>query len=612
MCSPAFNVLIRILHRFSVVSTITLLSSIVQASDADISIVYPQENDTLIIGNCDSTFIYGQVLPADVHLEINNHQIPLYEDGTFLAYLPVQNGPFDFYCKAVSPQDTMEITRHVIIPPVYKQNIDSLIIRESSVRPKEDWIVRSGDLIRVSFQGTPHCRACFSIAGIAEHVPMTEESVRPFMGPPVFGDGFACGTRKQTGYYSGGYRLQKKLPSDSCRITFSLEDSAGNSVQHAASGRLFNWDHSIPVVAVTKKTRTKLRTGSDKSYYYFLPKNVKLNITGKQGNFYRIRLAKHTTAWVESAKIKFLPKGTLPPHTHVELIRTFDFPDKSRVIIFTNSRQPFRVDQSTSPSTLLVTLYGVTADTDWIRYDPNDILVKEIRWKQRSDEKYVVRIDLGQNQQWGYNTFYDDHDNLIIDIKKSPNIANWPKSPLYKIHIMLDPGHAPDTGAISPYGQTEAQANLLLANVLKEKLRQKGAIVTATRSDATGRSLYSRQRLAISMSPDILLSLHHNGLPNGVNPFKNRGSSTYYYHPQSYELAKRVQEQLVEKLQLNNYGIFWDNLAMCRPSQFPAVLIEPAFMIHPEEAQLIQSDSYRQKCALAIVKGLETFLSRAE
>jgi N-acetylmuramoyl-L-alanine amidase len=42
----------------------------------------------------------------------------------------------------------------------------------------------------------------------------------------------------------------------------------------------------------------------------------------------------------------------------------------------------------------------------------------------------------------------------------------------------------------------------------------------------------------------------------------------------------------------------------------PAVLIEPAFMIHPEEEQLIRSEKYRQKCAKAIVHGIIEFVRR--
>ncbi len=599
----------RTLHHIYLVLIVVLLFHARAVHSIDISIVHPQKNDTLSIRSSDSTFIYGHILPANALLEINGNHIPLYSGGAFLAYLPVHRGEFAFHCRAVSMQDTIEIVHPVFISPVYKQIKDSLDILKTSIHPDEDWFVQRGDLIQVWFQGTPQCQAAFSINGIAEHIPMTEtvNTVDPDLGEMVFGQGNARESAKRSGFYTGSFLLQEDLPAGS-GITCYLYNSNGDTVQCTAPGRLFPWDNTVPKVAVTKNDRTTLRTGPGKSYYYFLPKGVKLELGGKRGNFYRVRLAQNTTAWVEPENIELLPKGTLSPRTTVRLVRTFDFPKKSRIIIFTNSRQPFRIEQSASPSTLLVTLYGVTADTDWIRYDPNDRLVKTIRWEQSTDEVYTVSIDLDQKQQWGYNAFYDDHDNLVIDVKKSPAIAGWPRSPLYKIHVMLDPGHAPDTGAVCPYGHTEAQANLLLANALKEKLRQKGAIVTFTRSDSTGRSLYSRQRLAINLSPHILLSLHHNGLPDGVNPFKNRGSSTFYYHPQSYELAKSIQEQLIAKLHLNNYGVFWDNLAMCRPAQFPAVLIEPAFMIHPEEARLIQSESYRKKCAVAIVKGLETFL----
>ncbi|HEX9653539.1 MAG TPA: N-acetylmuramoyl-L-alanine amidase, partial [bacterium] len=209
-------------------------------------------------------------------------------------------------------------------------------------------------------------------------------------------------------------------------------------------------------------------------------------------------------------------------------------------------------------------------------------------------------------QQWGYNPYYEG-TNLVVEVKKPPK-----KLKLSELLICVDPGHGPDDGAVGPTRLKEKDANLQLSQVLKEKLQRKGARVFLTRHDRHGANLAVRPKIAAQMEADLLLSVHHNALPDDVNPFVSRGTSTYYYHPQSLPLAVAIQQQLLNKLKLNNFGLFYDNLALCRPPQMPAVLIEAAFIMHPEEEKLIKSSHYRNLVADAIVRGIEDFLKQAE
>ncbi|RPI00983.1 MAG: N-acetylmuramoyl-L-alanine amidase [Calditrichaeota bacterium] len=213
-------------------------------------------------------------------------------------------------------------------------------------------------------------------------------------------------------------------------------------------------------------------------------------------------------------------------------------------------------------------------------------------------------IYLNQKQQWGYRADYDHDDCFFIDIKRPPRKQN---RSLKNVVVLLDPGHAPDSGAVGPTGLFERQANLELALTLADLLIKNGAFVQWTRSGAAGISLAERVQLADTSHADVLLSIHHNAIPEGVNPFKSRGSSVYYYHPQSLELARRIHQQLLKALELPDFGLYWDNLAMCRPTNMPALLLEPAFMMHPEEEMLIRSTKYRKNCARAIVKSLKQY-----
>jgi N-acetylmuramoyl-L-alanine amidase len=214
---------------------------------------------------------------------------------------------------------------------------------------------------------------------------------------------------------------------------------------------------------------------------------------------------------------------------------------------------------------------------------------------------------LNQKQQWGYRAFYED-SNLIIEIKKSPAIA---RSPLRNLLVCVDPGHGPDLGAIGPTGWLEKDATYQLAAVVARKLRAKGSRAILTRNDSTGIALQARTKLAEVAGADIFISLHYNALPDGVNPDKNRGSSAYYFHPQSHALAQSILRNLLKRLKLPNFGLFYDNLAVCRVTSMPSVLIEPAFLMHPLEEALILDSDFREKTAEAIVAGIEEFVRGA-
>ena len=102
---------------------------------------------------------------------------------------------------------------------------------------------------------------------------------------------------------------------------------------------------------------------------------------------------------------------------------------------------------------------------------------------------------------------------------------------------MLDPGHPP-LGAKGPTGLWEPVATLAVASKAKTLLEQAGATALLTRTDSTPLELFARTHFAELHDADVLVSIHANALPDGVNPFVNNGTSVYYFHPRSVALAR--------------------------------------------------------------------------
>ena len=575
----------------------------------NIDIVYPKEGQKVTAA--DSAFIFGSVKPANVQFSINDKDVKLYPNGAFITILPIEPGEFSFVSVAISPTDTVIDIRNVHIPQYFKTSPKyPLTIDTSYVFPKVDWELTAGDIFRVAFKGSPGYNASFSIEGVAKNFPMKElHPVTSFYwGEARFGQRTPSNDPPVKGIYAGAFFIQPWHIAFKSKISFSLTNQQQDTVKCFAPGSLSIDNSNTPkigkIIRGVKIAGKRRRFGDQ----LFLEDSVKLSITGGRGNYYRVIFSQtENEQWVNKNNIKLLPPGAQMPKSMVTVIRSEDFPRKTRITILLQEKLPFRIEQKLKPSALIITFYGVSEIKDWIKLDFGSSVIKDINWEQAAVDVCQITIDLTLVQHWGYDPFYEN-GCFFLDIKKNPRIAEWPQSLLKDIVVCLDPGHNPDLGAVGPTRLTEKDVNYEISLLLKEKLQQKGAFVFLTHGREDGINLYTRSKLAAFVGADILLSLHFNALPDGANPHKIRGISNYYYHPQSRKLAYLIQQKLFKKTRLHYFGLFRNNLTVCRSPQMISVLTEPAFIIHPEEEILIQSPKYRNNVTDAIIEAMEEFL----
>ncbi len=576
-------------------------------SQLSLDIVYPREEQ--VVTAFDSTFIFGSVSNPLAVLHVNEIPVKVYPNGAFLGVVPVTSGNFIFSCTATVNTDTIRVSRNVFIPPYLSSTpSDTVAIDSNFIFPNEDIELSAGDYLQVAFKGTPGLLSSCSILGLIENGAMAEASPWKefYWGEAVFGEDKPPITPEIRGVYHGVFKIPNGTELSNAEIEFQVNGANGTIIKAKAKGKISVRNDIIPRIAELNKEWTVARTGPGLGYQQFLPKGVRLWITGKKGHYCRARLNDVENIWVPEDNLIMLPPGTPIPSSTISLVRTESLEKKVRVKIYLQERLPFKIEQIREPASLIISVYGAISDTDWIRYDFGDPALKEIRWLQPTNEVYQLIIEFHKKQQWGFNPYYEG-TNLIVEIKRPPK-----KLSLKELLICIDPGHGPDDGAVGPTRLKEKDANLKLSLILKEQLEKKGAKVFLTRKDHHGASLSVRPKMAAFLEADILVSIHNNALPDGVNPFISRGSSAYYYHVQSQPLAAAVLKRLLDKLKLPNFGLYYDNLALCRPPQMPAVLIEPAFIMHPEEEALINSYKYQKKTSDAIIKGIEDFLKASK
>jgi len=577
----------------------------------EISVIYPRKGAQ--IGASDSTFIFGSVTPKS-ELTINGYKVKIHPNGGFLAFLPLEPGDFTFRLSAENKAGVSVESVSVKVPsPIFSVPKDSFCIISNSIQPKQDLILTPGDVLETSFRGTPNCQAGFSIEGLVKDVSMIESPLRtpPFQVKYPGEKHEAPTSPLLGGVYTGSYTIKNSDKIEQAKIIFKLTKKIGeDSVYIVASspGKITIREDLIPQVVEFVGTSVIARSGPRLGYTLLhQPPGIKAVATGKRGEWVRLRLAYGENAWVHQDSIKYLPLGTPLPMSILTTIKTKKLLSKTQVMLFLQEKLPFRIEQQTEPPALILTIFGVTSNTDWIRYDSEDRVIREITWYQPKDNVYQLKIFLNQKQQWGYNVFYDKN-NLILEIKHQPRL----RKKLQGLRICLDPGHSPDPGAVGPTGLQEKVVNLEIAKKLKKMLEKNGAEVVMTRSGMESVALYDRPEIAIQKACDILISIHNNALPDGVNPFYNNGTATYYYHPQSLALAREIQLELLERLKLPDFGIYYGNLVLTRPSQLPTVLVECAFMMIPEQEEFLKTDKFQKKCAQAIYHGVLKFIEKAK
>jgi N-acetylmuramoyl-L-alanine amidase len=274
--------------------------------------------------------------------------------------------------------------------------------------------------------------------------------------------------------------------------------------------------------------------------------------------------------------------------------------DRAVLRIPLTQRVPFQVAET--ERSLAITFYSAVGDVDWMRHG-TDTLVRRLNWAQTQRQEVTLTVDLSA-PLWGYRTRWSRND-LLLEIRRPPNLAG--ANPLRGRIIALDPGHPP-LGATGPTGLREAEANLAVAVQLRTMLQAEGVKVLMTRTSDSAVDLWPRVAVAESSGADILVSIHNNALPDGINPFTNNGTSVFYNQPRSVPLAVAIQKSVVRRLGLPDLGISRADLAVIRATWMPSVLVEGMFLILPEQEAALRSPAGTQRYARGVYEGIRSFL----
>ncbi|MBO4708725.1 MAG: N-acetylmuramoyl-L-alanine amidase [Kiritimatiellae bacterium] len=176
-----------------------------------------------------------------------------------------------------------------------------------------------------------------------------------------------------------------------------------------------------------------------------------------------------------------------------------------------------------------------------------------------------------------------------------------------EVTIVVDAGHGgDDTGARSPHGFFEKDANLLVAERLKAALLSRGYNVVMTREADVAIPLYDRPKAAHTNDADAFVSIHHNAPPFDRDPAV-RYHAVYSWNPIGEALATAINAKMAAALgdTLKSNGPMHANFAVTRNPEIPSCLVEVDFVTSPSGEESIWDASRRRLVAEAIADGID-------
>ncbi|MEH1902343.1 MAG: N-acetylmuramoyl-L-alanine amidase [Nostoc sp.] len=571
-----------------------ILTSSVALAEPSLIVIFPQTNYQT---SAEKIFFLGTA-PPDGQVLINSKPVTRSKAGHFSPSFPLQLGENLFTVRHDNQELQIKVTRLSTGPELPQ----GLGFAKDSLTPAADIARLSGELICFSAlaklpQGVAPPNANVSVKLANQTIalsPQPQQAQLPSNLAILTGQNQPY-AQSSVGNYQGCTTVA--IAADLGQPQFQLTLN-GKTITQPGSGKIQILSRAeLPVAEITADAGVA-RTGPNTDYSRLtpLPKGTRATVTGREGEWLRLDYG----AWINSKETRILP-GAIEPQTIIRSVGYRQLPGATEIVFPLQVPVPVSVQQS--EQAIALTLYNTTAQTDIIRLD-DDPLISRLDWQQEAPGQVKYTLNLKKAQQWGYKLRYDG-TTLVLALRHPPKIGNTRRKPLANFKIVLDPGHGgKETGASGPTGYLEKDVNLVVSKLLRDDLVKRGATVVMTREDDRELSLAERQAIISREEPAIAISIHHNSIPDDGDAEKIKGFAAFWYQPQAHNLAIFLQNYVVKKLGRPSYGVFWDNLALTRPTAAPSVLLELGFMSNPDEFEQVVNPEEQKKIANAIAQGI--------
>ncbi len=270
----------------------------------------------------------------------------------------------------------------------------------------------------------------------------------------------------------------------------------------------------------------------------------------------------------------------------------------TRVLVEGTAAMQYVVRELVDPDRLVVDIMDAVFIPVKQEVPVNSAMVENVRAAQFQADPDIARVVVTLKRKTAYTITADAGGTaLVIAVADAPLRGHV---------VVIDPGHGgKDPGAIGPTGLMEKHVTLDIGLRIRRLLVEDGVRVVMTRETDVYIDLADRTRIGRERGGTVFVSLHTNANTlAAVN-----GSETYYLTPLSLSLAQMIQDELTRALGLPSRGIKTANFLVLRENALPSVLVEVAFISHPQEEARLREDAFRDRIAAAAARGITRFLA---
>lgn len=583
----------------------------------EIRVVYPPAE--ALIGSRDSNFIFGSVGNGRASLTIDGHPVEVHPNGAFIAFIPVPPIEEPWYeLVAAVATDSVRATHPVRVrkPRPVLADTGALVVDTASLAPAAGLLLPGGEPVRVAVEAPTNAALWVQERGggrralvpratsAASLLPSPERLASAEIGQPdtISAPATVPATGRDGVYWSTD--VPARVLADSAILVAARgADTIRLPLAHVDTVPPGGWWGMLGAAPSSMSDTDRVIHGrpvAGGTYRWAFLAGTPVRVTGATAGFARVRLGEGLDVWVSRDDVRLFPDGYAAPRPVAGNMRVVPSAEWSDVIIPMGERAPHLVELD--GDRMILTLYGARANTDIIRWVGNDSLIRNITWVQEAGGRARYTLHL-REPPFGWLAFWDG-SSFVLRVRRPPRVDA--RRPLAGLTIAVDAGHPP-AGATGPMGLYEAVPVLAIARRLRSILEERGAAVLMTRDAPEPVALAERPVIARRGNAHALVSIHLNALPDGVNPFTAHGTGAYFFHPPSEPLAREIQRGMVEWMGLRNLGVYYDNLALVRPTWMPSVLCEGAFLMMPEQEHAVTTEEFQERYARGVADGLERY-----
>jgi N-acetylmuramoyl-L-alanine amidase len=564
--------------------------------------------------------ILGRTSP-DAKVTVGGQVARVFATGVFVRdNVPLQMGENRLTVVATtSAGQTSErvviVTRTPEAPAPPEPTERRLEIDRDSIEPSRDLILSHGDILELSFRGTPGQAADYSLSA-GPWQPMPEARVEDSgKSSGLYRAAFVSSPASDASNAPVRFRLQARLSG-----TNGVKLIGESTLEVASKAKVGFWgEQTLRLVRVADDGAPisfglhEVRLGGP--YLAGLPAGTLLRVTGMRGDNYHARLSPDIDGWIEGRAVEEAPPGTPLPHLAFTDVSVSGNDRVDLVTIPYPAPAPFAVTPAVSPTgraAVELDFYGAHNALTWISHRPTARLVREVTVKQVATDHLRLCVELKGRQLWGYQCQVTN-SAVILTIRRPPQLAAAPNSAFKGLTIALEPGHGgSNSGARGISGSQEKDINRHAVEELARQLEAAGAKTVVVRPNDDSPSLGERVRRAVAANADLWISVHANSAGHQRGYLSVSGTSTYYKWPFCRDLSEAIHARLLEITKLGDFGNVgnFNYYPLRATTWMPSMLVEQAFMSNPEDEAKMLDPAFRKEMMRAVLLGTEDWLNR--